>query len=346
MSNEQVQHSFIKGQENFVNTTGLRVPFKYMSTSQVTSYLLCPMAYYWKYIEGKREPKNAKMVAGIVAHKVVELLAELDQLDYSDAELEANFHQIFNDTIEDMPMEEKTGDAGKELHSEKDKILHSVKMYCQTEFKRLNVIGQEIQINKDIDIIQKVVTTRGNVGHENMGKLTFVGFIDFVNHIKKNPEKKLKNVTINDLGDPKEFKFFELGDYKTGAAKDHTFFMSDMQTPFYNYATGISNIRIDNIVPARIKYNKNGSPRKDNVPPSYHILKYKPSAENIKDMLDQFSAAAVGIGMGAFPMCHPTMWKCNPNNCGHWSYCRGKHKEDTYLKKVAHEKHQDLKYKG
>lgn len=337
MTEEKVKKkSFIKDIETFVNTTGLKIPFNYLSTSQVNTYLICPRSYYWRYVEGKREPTSPNLVTGIVGHKLLENLALMDNLEVSEEFLTREFNNLFNELLETVPSDQKTKEGMIEFNKSKDKFLPSLHLYCREVFPTMNIVGQEVQVNADMDIIHTDITDKNNVGISNIGKITFVGFVDFINKTKgKKDGPPIKGATFRELKDKVNGLDFQIGDYKSGAEKDHTYFMSDVQTPFYSYVTGINNIRVDYIAHSSIKYTVKGVPYKNSRPPMYNILTYNPNIHNMKDMLNQFSSAAIGIGNGSFPMCHQTMWKCNEKSCGHWDYCRGKHKDTVYIKKVG-----------
>jgi hypothetical protein len=330
----------------FVNTTGLSFPTSYMSASQVNTYMICPMSYYWRYVERKREPSVPKMLIGSVGHKVLEIMSDLDMSSLSEGEIKSTFDMCLEQEMDEVPLAEKGNlEFISEVTETRDGILPSLCLYYKKVFPTLKVLAQEVQVSAAVPINVIDLSKKGNIEHRTLGDMTFVGFIDFINYrgdLAGKALKKVKSVQFEELNLLKNYGSapLEIGDYKTGQNKDEDYFRDDIQSPFYSYATGIGDIRIDNIPVSKVKFKKDGTPYATNVPPSYNVLRYQPQSHDIDNMLHQFSAAAVGIGSGSFPMCHPTSWKCSPKMCGHWSYCRGK-QSASYAVKVSSEKFED-----
>lgn len=324
-------------EDNFINTTGLSFPQQYLSYSQMTKFQLCPKAYEFTYIHKMKEIPGPKAMIGIAGHKMLELMAEFEKYDYTLEELQAQFEMAFSNTISDLPADYKKANE-EELNEEKDRLIPSMQLYCKDMLPKLNIVAQEVQVHKPIQVFRSFLKD-GKPDKKLLGEISVVGFIDFINSTSKIRQKQIKGDTFTKVAtELKEVKSLEFGDYKTGSVKDHTHFMGDIQIPFYSYATGIGNCRIDNICSSKVKFNKDGSPRKDNVPPSFNVLKYSPTKEDITDALETMSEFAAGIGSGAYPQCHSSHWLCSEARCGHWYHCRGK-KADKYLKKVAVEKY-------
>ena len=338
MSEEKL--SMFSGEEKFVNTTSLKFPRNYLSISQINSYVICPMAYYWNYIEGKKEKRSSSMVVGSTGHRMFQLLADMKNMDFDVKDLQHRFNVLFDNTLADAGVEEKTAERILELSEERDKLTPSIIMYCQKALPKLNYLGQELQIQCDIPISKVNYTRTGKCGMDTLGKVTVAGFIDFIASKDKVEVSPFENDVFAPIKDKNLIPNLEVGDYKIGSPKDYTYFRDDLQMIYYSMATEIPTIRIDNIVAARLKYNKDGGPRKDNIPPSFNILKYKVTTEDQERVKAQISNAAIGIGSGAFPQCHSAHWKCSERMCGHWNYCRGKD-AGKYLEKVAVEKWQD-----
>ena len=312
---EEVVTSRVRSFDNSRNTAKLYLPTGYLSYSQITKYMLCPKAYEFSYIKGIKEVLAPKTLVGIAGHKVLELLSEFGTMDFTSAELREHFEMAFKDIMVDIPK----GDVDpNEYTVAKENLFPSIELYCKKVVPTLNVVAQEVQITADIPI------TRYNKGEaEIIGTVPVVGFIDILNHkTQKVPflskaesfEKVASQVALNDI---------EIGDYKTGAEKDYTHFIGDYQTPLYAFATGITSVRIDNIMPCKVKFNKDGGPRKDNVPPSYKILQTEVTKDDMVDMVSQFSAIATSISSGSFPKCSSSSWLCTEKCCGYWKQCRG-----------------------
>jgi hypothetical protein len=345
MQEEDVYSSRITGQENFVNTTGLKLPRKYISASQITSYQICPMTYYWNYIENKRESMGIKATVGVAGHNALEMLSTLGDMDFTEEELRQQMDISYASTLEDTPKDLKTGDNGIELLKYKEKMFASMRYYASTEFKKLKVVAREVQVDAAIPIYKTVMGNGGLIlEEEKLGDVTVAGFIDFVNYTQKGKVSDImpEGTSFKDVCTKHE-KSLEIGDYKTSAiGKDYKHFMGDVQTAFYSFATGIKKVRIDNITPASVRFTKSGAPYKNNTPPSYTVLRHNTTQSDIGHMQRQIANTVIAIGSGAFTMCHPSYWKCTPNMCGHWEYCRGKN-EQKYIEGVAAEKHQDIR---
>ena len=315
------------------NTTELKIPKEYLSVSQVNAYTICPMSYYFKYIEKRREKKNPGLFLGNVTHSLLEnLYLQKD-------------HGISDKDLEEVDEEDKTKEFLDDAKNLGENMLHSIVMYCKHELtRRGQPIAVEAKVHRPIPVKKMDITHRGSVGWIDLGEISCIGYVDYIDDLSKKNTKTFEGDKFKLLTpfSGEESKNLVLGDYKTGAAKDHNYVASDIQMPFYSYATNIRSARIDNILEAKIKFKKNGEPRKDNVPPSYRILKYSIEAEEIKSALYQISQAAIGIGSGNFTMCHWKHWKCSPRMCSHWEYCRGKD-APRFLEKVAEEKFQGLK---
>jgi len=314
--------------DKLVNTTGLKFPSKYLSNSQITTYVLCPMSYKFSYVDGLKEPPNPFLITGRAAHNILEIFSEFNNYEFDAVELEENFKMIFEKEMQDVPTNLKTKEKMVEFIDAKDKILPSLKLYCKDVLPKLNVIAKEIEVSKPIPIYEQYVDFIGDlkkkiVRKELLGEVSFVGYIDFIRSKSKTKATMIKTAHYEDeLFSNK--KDVQVGDYKTGARKDATFFNNDLQLPFYSYATGIKETRIDNIVKSKMGYKKDGTLRKDAVLPSYSVLHNTVKDSQISMMLEQYSTVALGIAKGVFPRCHESYWKCSESNCLHWKYCRGK----------------------
>lgn len=84
---------------------------------------------------------------------------------------------------------------------------------------------------------------------------------------------------------------------------------ADFQLTAYAYATGIKRVGFVPLI-------------KDSG--EIHVLKSVRTKPNLKGFEYVVDRVARSISKGAFPLCMPDSWWCNPRFCGYWKDCRGK----------------------
>jgi hypothetical protein len=323
--------SFFIGQDKFVNTTGLKFPNNYLSISQINKYTMCPRSYYFSYIEERKEPAGAALIGGQVTHKVLELIGQMKGIDFTDEMVSHHFERLFKDQFEATDPRYRVEQSYDDMYAEVAPLIPSLRWYVKNELPKLKIIGQEVQVSKEVPVYRSVMTSRGKVAKEMIGNITFAGFVDMFNNtgnVSVPPMDSVYKDVPLDVATQ-----LEIGDYKTGSVQDMSFFAYDLQLAFYAYATNVMNVRVDNIPAVKTKVLKTGKPSKTDVAAGANILRFKETSDSVAHTLAQLSDAAIGIGSGAFPQCNHKFWLCSPKYCHHWSYCRGSHPASVYLKK-------------
>jgi hypothetical protein len=184
---------------------------------------MCPRAYCYKYIEGKKEPSSASLIGGQVTHKVLEFMANMKAIDFTEELVTSQFKRIFKDQWEQSTAEGRDGLTEESVLAEISPLIPSLHYYCKTEVPRLKLMGQELQISKEVPISRLVSSSRGKVAVEPLGHITFAGFVDFVNYTGESSIQPMERIlpSLTDVGFTSKL---EVGDFKTGALQDMSFF--------------------------------------------------------------------------------------------------------------------------
>lgn len=193
----------------------LDLPTGYLSVSQATMYMRCPLQYYWRYVKGVIVPPAARMAEGRAVHKALETghkeqkqSGEAPPLDifldsYRDAWVDAK------DTIEDW------GDENEKDIMHRDVVL--LTEYRMTHVPKMRPVRVESRF-------------WASFGEAN---IPVVGFVDLINHSEED-----KSDTVID--------------HKVvGRAKSQNDVNSDLQLTVYSHVHATPGVQFTSFVKTR-----------------------------------------------------------------------------------------------
>lgn len=257
-----------------------RLPQKTFSHSQYSSFKKCGRAYAYSYVEGIKIPPTGALFKGSVIHKGAESALtsvmedkKLPSLDEAQSFVAGVFEDE-QETVEKWEADEPVGIA-------KDLTIRAYSTYHAQALPKIH----PLQVEDGFAI--------------KFGGAPVIGYIDLVDQVRE----------FNDAGDAGRKV---LADLKTGAA---TWSQDDAdrepQFTLYAHATGISNVRVDNIV-----FLKKG--------PEFRQRDTVRTKEQVAVLEEDYADVVNMIHKGIFPMAPIDSWQCTEKWCGYWSRCRGR----------------------
>ena len=337
---------------HLINTTGLNFPSGYLSNSQIGLFRICPKAYEFSYIHRMREVRKPSAVVGSSVHKVIETLTSLGKPRFPKEDiismLQLNVKNETQDILSEYTQEEKGELAFRTL-----KVIPSLLAYYELELVHQNTLSIESQVDAPITIgARRFNSKTKEITIEPVGSVSVVGFVDAILSDQQVALSTEKDATF--IKQAYEGHDLTIMDCKTGEKKSPETMLAQHQLPFYSYATGITNTRMDSIVISRARSEKG-------IKPGYSILSQQIEPFHIDNMLAEYCSVAYSIGRGyiseaggylsenmgfvtdenTFHRISMDHWKCSPKFCGHWYHCRGE-KADKYLKAIAIKNYGDV----
>jgi hypothetical protein len=257
-----------------------RLPKKTFSHSQYSSFKKCGRAYEFSYCEGLKIRPRGAMYKGSTIHSGAEFsLTEVIDKKKTPSLDEAT--SFVADTFEAKKETVEFWDEGETEGAAKDITLKLYRTYHEQGLPKM----RPEQVEEPFAI--------------RFGGTPVIGYIDLVDRVK----------IFDDAGDPGQRV---LADLKySGASWSQDEADREPQFTLYAHATGISKIRVDNLVPL-----KKGPEfkQKDSIRTTEQVLTLEEDYVSVVDM----------IMRGVFPMAPIDSWQCTQKWCGFWDRCRGR----------------------
>jgi len=290
------------------------LPRKYLSVSQMTTFLKCPQQWYLRYIEQKSSKPSARMFQGIQVHSAVEaiLSAKLATGTLPPVALGYDTYSTAFDEHKPLIEDWEGEDPGK---------VKDVGIECTKQFY------QEAAPTAMPVMVEKAFHT---VIRSNDGKISLpvLGRIDSIQVQALNDDdyqgmretavadvkaQTDKGSTVPDL--PKVKKPLRIHDLKVVTDKwGGDDLNNDLQFHLYAGVEHIPDVQVDMLVKGRAKV-----PR-----PRYEVMNGVISPQMVKHAVRVTEGVAKSIGMGHFPPTDPSNWWCGEKWCSMWFHCRGK----------------------
>jgi RecB family exonuclease len=319
-------------ESKLINTTGYSFPKSYLSNSQIELFDICPRAYFYKYIDNKPEVMGPAALVGVTIHRFMEELLHMGNVMPSDHDMLDIFSMVYAETLDPLKPSYTSEDIS-DAEELKNNLYPSAKLYYMEQRARLKPVATEMIIMHPVKVGDYYADAIGDGHFFERGEITFVGFIDMINS-KVTPTQNIFYKEAAELRAKEEVSSLEIVDYKTGVSKNETDLIASTQFALYAEATGIHNVRMDNII-------------KSSKAAKYQIFQATLTDEHFNFMHEYYSRVATAIGKGTietptgeymksldhFHRIKKTGWKCSPKYCGYYSICGKEPKRCFALKK-------------
>jgi hypothetical protein len=261
-----------------------RLPRGYLSISQVTQYMKCGEAYYFRYVMERQVPSTGFQVQGRGVHKAAEKLhlAMIANEPFSEEEMLETYSELHDKEIKDALLDEeddssKLKDIGINLTKKYRKVAlgHEPKEKGGTYAPIKPVAAERI-------IRVNLITNEGQA-------LPFLGVIDL----------------------EEEDAIADLKTKKKAAAQAEA--DNSLQLSLYAHVTGKPAVRLDQLV----------KPTKT-LPIRFVRTEAVRSRQEVLHALDVVGQVAEDIAGGRFRKTNPENWWCSAKWCPYWGDCRGR----------------------
>ena len=250
-----------------------KLPRGTYSASQYGLYKNCAKAYEFSYVEGIKNPPSGVMLTGTSVHAG----AEASHLRIIETQKMPSLEEakaIVGDYFDAEKDTVEKWDEGLDAGTTKDRALGAYAAYHNNGLKAVKPIAAEQLFMKKI------------------GTVPTIGYIDLID--APNPGQLV------------------VADMKTGkAAWSQTDLEKDPQFTLYSLATGILDVRLDNLV-----FLKAG--------PKFSQKTAKRDAQAQAVLVEDYEETTDLIKRGIFPKTSIDSWMCGPQYCGYHSMCRGR----------------------
>jgi hypothetical protein len=266
-----------------------RLPKGYLSVSQVTQYMKCGEAYYYRYVMGRQVPSNVFQVQGRGVHKAAEKLhlSMIQNEPIGEAEMLQTYSDLYDDEIKTAVSEHNEDDADEKDANDKDIGVRLTKKYHKV------ALGNACDASgKPVPAVQPIAAervVRVNIITEESLVIPFLGVIDL--------EER------NAIADLKTKK-------KASSQADTD---NSLQLSLYAHVTGKPLVRLDQLV----------KPTKT-LPVRFIRTESVRTKNEVLHALDVVSQVAQDIASGRFRKTNPENWWCTSKWCPYWSDCRGR----------------------
>lgn len=288
------------------------LPKPYLSASQISTYLRCPMQYEFRYIKGITSPPAVAMMVGSAVHSGLEMYYN-DRLDKNPMKYKPEQIAEFAITsLEEEVSEKEIPLEGSEKDDTVTHINNAVVPYVNHVGPHFDPISVESEI--------RYISTCG---------VEVLGYLDLERAPMKleleadypDPEKRETAASLG-LGN-------RICDHKiTGKKWALSQLENSLQFHLYVMATGKHNVEIHNVV----KSTKTAASK---VSEADFLLPSQDMTKNIRLLRHKFNPmhfhhievlierVACGISSGVFTPTDLGNWCCSERFCGYWYLCRG-----------------------
>lgn len=261
-----------------------KLPRGYLSVSQVSQYMKCGEAYYFRYIKERKVPSTSFQVQGRGVHKAAEHL-HLSMISKSPISEEAML-QIYSD-LHDVEIKDAELDPEDEPTNIKDIGIRLTRKY------RKAALGQEL--NKETGEMYAAVKPIAAERVIRMNLITDEGSIPFLGIVDVEEENAIGDVKTKKRAAPQ-------------AEADNS-----LQLSLYEHVTGKPVVRLEQLV----------KPTKT-LPERFMRTESIRTRQEVLHALDVVSQVAQDIAVGRFRKTNPENWWCSEKWCPYWGECRGR----------------------
>jgi hypothetical protein len=265
-----------------------KLPQGYLSVSQVTQYMKCGEAYYFRYVMRRKVPSNSFQVQGRAVHKAAEKLhlSMIDDTPISEVEMLDVYSELHDEEIKTAVIDDE--DTDNDLGKIKDVGIRLTKRYrnAATGQERNKATGENYAPVKPIAaeriVRMDIITSESLV-------IPFLGVIDLEEE-------------------------FAIGDVKTKKrASPQADADNSLQLSLYAHVTGKPVVRLEQLI----------KPTKT-LPDRFIRTESIRTSQEVLHALDVVSQVAQDIAAGRFRKTNPENWWCSAKWCPYWGDCRGR----------------------
>jgi len=288
------------------------LPRKYLSVSQMTTFLKCPQQWYLRYVEQKPSKPSARMFQGIQIHSAVEAILT-EKLKTGKLPPVALGYDTYSAAFEKQkPLIEDW--EGEDPGKVKDVGIECTKQFYQEAAPT----AMPVMVEKAFHTVIK--SNDGRVSLPVLGRIDSIQ----VQALNDDDYQGIREKAVAEVaaqGDqtlpalPKVKKPLRIHDLKVVTDKwSPDDLKNDLQFHLYAGVEHIPDVQVDMLVKGRAKV-----PR-----PRYETLTGVIAPAEVKHAVRVTEGVAKAIGMGHFPPTDPGNWWCSEKWCSMWSHCRGK----------------------
>ncbi len=260
-----------------------KLPKGTFSYSQYGLYQRCPKAYEFAYIKNLKLPPAGPQYKGIVIHRGVEEAHRAVILNGAVPKL-AQSQAVVADAFEEGKEEVASWDDDINEGRAKDAAIRGYTAYHLSALPKVNPVAAEQPFVFYLD------------------SMPVTGYIDLI-------DRKVERIEGTDVDDPGTLIVADLKVSK--ASWSQADLDKDPQFTLYSRVTGITTVRVDNLVQL-----KNG--------PEFKQKTAKRDGRTHLILLEHMAETAALIKAGVFPKTSIDHWSCSENFCGYWKLCRGR----------------------
>lgn len=274
--------------------TGIILPTKYMSFSQINLYGNCGERYRRKYVLGNRSPASSNMAQGRLTHMSVEHMHLYKLNNKGEMPPKEYHHDIISDKLQEefeevQVWDDKTPD--KETAEEFTRRLSD--LYYENRLEDVRVRDAERKIT---GIIKDRIPFLGYIDLIEYAEHDSIDYDDpFVDHRAVKPSDGVRDLKT------------------TGRKYGKNRIRNSFQLTLYADLLGVNDVGYDLLVQTKTgktKYYKQRDIRSEG------------EKVHARDVVEDIAEA---ISAGVFPKTSPEHWMCSEKWCPFWDDCRGKH---------------------
>lgn len=262
-----------------------KLPRGYLSVSQVTQYMKCGEAYYYRYVMERPIPSNSFQVQGRGVHKAAEKL-HLSLIGGGAPISEEEMLQTYSDLHDDEIKDATIDPDDNETHI-KDVGVNLTKKYRKVALA-LEPTSSGVPL-KPVQPIHAERVVRVNIITDESESIPFLGVIDLE-----------EENSISDLKTKKRAS--------SQADADNS-----LQLSLYAHVTGKPQVRLDQLV----------KPTKT-LPSRFIRTESVRTRQEVLHAIDVVAQVAMDISAGRFRKTNPENWWCSAKWCPYWGDCRGR----------------------
>jgi len=255
------------------------LPRGYFSASEYGGYKKCGRQYELSYCRNIKVPPGSSMFKGQALHAGVEAALRYKK-ETNDVPLISVGQVAISDHFKAAKDQNVQWDEKETEETAKQAILLAFAVYHASLISSVHPVEIEQRFIKKI------------------GSVPTLGYIDLIDQ-----------VPIGNAAGPTKLVVCDLKYTKQTWSQDKL--EKDPQFTLYAIATGIADVRVDNIV-----HKVKG--------PEFTQKEAHKTPHDQKVFIEDYEETVELIKKGIFPKASIDSWQCSPEWCGYWNQCRGK----------------------
>lgn len=261
-----------------------KLPRGYLSVSQVTQYMKCGEAYYYRYIMDRQISTTSFQVQGRGVHRAAEKLhlSIMESKVLTEEEMLQTYSDLHDEEIKDAAIDKE----------DDPRVLKDVGIRLTKKYRRVALGMERAPNGRRIPAVQPIAAervVRMNLITDDAGSIPFMGVIDL------EEEHAIADLKTKRKAAPQ------------GEADN------SLQLSLYAHVTGKPVVRLDQLIKPtktmRERYIRTESVR---------------TRPEVLHAIDVVSQVAQDIASGRFRKTNPENWWCTEKWCPYWGDCRGR----------------------